>query len=220
MKAPLLESGDDRDAAPRKLNRIDTVALKMEAIDRAELEAPDEPEGSWINFRTLWGYTGPGWLMSIACELSNGRFTGRAGAIAIGVSRRESPRSHREPTVEPHGVCRSRPGQSRVRSPSWRLRWVSAHLGSLSLSLHPFDSRARSRSRWDGLMYSSNDPASGSVQVLFWATVVGLLLQVLAVSFSFEPRRPVRPSFAAFFPIAQGVAALEAGPMCRFGWGW
>ena len=217
MKAPLLESGDDRDAAPRKLNRIDTVALKMEAIDRAELEAPDEPEGSWINFRTLWGYTGPGWLMSIACELPNDRFTGRAGAIAIGVSRRESPRSHRVPTVEPTVFADLDPGnlESDLQAGAYggyQLIWVA--------SLHPFTSRARSRSRCDGLMYSSHDPASGSVQVLFWATVVGLLLQVLAVRFSFEPRRPVRPSFAAFFPIVQGVAALEAGPMCRFGWGW
>jgi hypothetical protein len=161
MKAPLLESGDDRDAAPRKLNRIDTVALKMEAIDRAELEAPDEPEGSWINFRTLWGYTGPGWLMSIACELPNDRFTGRAGAIAIGVSRRESPRSHRVPTVEPTVFADLDPGnlESDLQAGAYggyQLIWVA--------SLHPFTSRARSRSRCDGLMYSSNESSrTGSV---------------------------------------------------------
>ncbi len=74
MKAPLLEhvADDDTEAQEtKKFNRIDTMALKMEAIDRAEFEAPDEPEGSWINLRTLWGYTGPGWLMSIACAPSN-----------------------------------------------------------------------------------------------------------------------------------------------------
>jgi natural resistance-associated macrophage protein len=34
--------------------------------DSDKVEVPEEREGSWIDFRVLWAYTGPGWLMSMA----------------------------------------------------------------------------------------------------------------------------------------------------------
>jgi len=50
----------------------------------SEIEVPDEKPGSWISFRTLWAYTGPGFLMCIAyldpgnleADLQTGAYTG------------------------------------------------------------------------------------------------------------------------------------------------
>jgi len=47
-------------------------------------DIPDEPEGAWISFRTLWAYLGPGFLMCIAyldpgnleADLQTGAYTG------------------------------------------------------------------------------------------------------------------------------------------------
>ena len=48
------------------------------------VEPPDERPGKWIDWRTLWMYTGPGWLMSLAyldpgnleADLQQGAYTG------------------------------------------------------------------------------------------------------------------------------------------------
>uniref|UniRef100_A0A7S2Y3E1 Natural resistance-associated macrophage protein n=1 Tax=Fibrocapsa japonica TaxID=94617 RepID=A0A7S2Y3E1_9STRA len=52
--------------------------------DRASVAVPDEPEGAWISWPTLWAYTGPGFLMCVAfldpgnleADLQVGGYTG------------------------------------------------------------------------------------------------------------------------------------------------
>jgi len=59
--------------------------FSIEDVASGELvECPDEREGAWIDWRTLWMYTGPGWLMSLAyldpgnleADLQQGAYTG------------------------------------------------------------------------------------------------------------------------------------------------
>ncbi|CAM9530225.1 unnamed protein product, partial [Phaeothamnion confervicola] len=61
------------------------MAEGMHLTNRGDvLKIPDEPEGAWISFRTLWAYTGPGFLMCIAfldpgnleADLQTGAYTG------------------------------------------------------------------------------------------------------------------------------------------------
>jgi len=55
--------------APSRSSVIDEEELKeMEdiAAEMAEVEIPIEREGAWVDWRCLWAFTGPGWLMSMA----------------------------------------------------------------------------------------------------------------------------------------------------------
>lgn len=64
---------------------VTDVLYDMQDLSTTNLvECPDEQAGSWIDWRTLWSYMGPGWLMSLAyldpgnleADLQQGAYTG------------------------------------------------------------------------------------------------------------------------------------------------
>lgn len=71
-------SDTDQSGIGSVLHRVETLA------DTKKVVIPEEKEGVWIDWKVLWSYTGPGWLMSLAyldpgnleADLQQGAYTG------------------------------------------------------------------------------------------------------------------------------------------------
>ena len=155
-----------------------------------------------------------------------GRILVRAGSCRSRVSFRRPFRSPRwrHRTREPPVLADLDPGnlESDLQAGAYggyQLIWVASPLpvlrGLLYTSLSPPTAASST--------HTSNDQI-WIKQVLFWATVVGLLLQILAVRFSFEPiprpRLPARASFTPRADTARRKRRVCERAACRFGWAW
>lgn len=80
--------GAEEGRGPMEVKKQTSVmdnVYKMQDLSKTELvETTDERDGRWIDWKTLWSYTGPGWLMSLAyldpgnleADLQQGAYTG------------------------------------------------------------------------------------------------------------------------------------------------